>query len=477
MNAASTLVLLALAIPIFFGSKRTSLLALVAGTMFLGQGVSFNIGLNIYPMRFLVLVAFLRVLRRREMTFSGLNELDRAFIGAYGLAVFMYLIRTALGYGTSETISQTSTLSKVGGFCDMFLGYFAFRGLLRGTDDLKYLLLRFPLLLLPYVASLAVERVSGANPLGMLGGPPYMWLDAEGRARCFGSFAHPSLLGTFGASFLLLYVALFFERSARMRATIAMGLCLAIVGLANSGSPVSYLVLGLGIWALWPLRWNVAILKVWAGIGLLITAFAMNAPIWYLPTRISGIVGGSGWHRSYLMERGFADIDKWWLAGMPLDLTVRWFPYVIMDAADMTNLFLQFGVDGGLLALLLLVLALVRAFRRLGRALVATRQLPEGQLSERFLWALAALLIAHIINFFAITYFDQFNMIWMMQMAAISGITAEVLGRSGEVTGTPSASDQIPRAAGRADKAASGPRVMRDARTHAGKPPVPKRPT
>jgi len=454
MNAASTLVLLALSIPIIFGSQRTALLALVAGTMFLGQGVSFNIGLNIYPMRFLVLVAFLRVLRRREMVFSGFNELDRAFIGAYAVAVSMYLIRTALGYGTSEAISQTSTFSKVGNFCDMFLGYFSFRGLLRGTDDLKYFLLRFPLLLLPYVGSLIVERLSGANPLSILGGPPYMWLDAEGRARCFGSFAHPSLLGTFGASFLLLYVPLFFERSARMRATIATGLCLAIVGLANSGSPVTFLILGLGIWALWPLRRKVAMLKVWAAIGLLITAFAMNSPIWYLPTRISGIVGGSGWHRSYLMERGFADIGKWWLAGMPLDLTVSWFPYVIMDAADMTNLFLQFGVDGGLLALLLLVLALVRAFRRLGRALATARQLPEGQVSERLLWTLAALLIAHIINFVAITYFDQFNMIWMMQMAAISGVTSEVLGRSSEATGAPSASDTRPRAAGRSDRTA-----------------------
>ena len=106
MNAASTLVLIALAIPIFFGSRRIALLALVAGTMALGQGVSFNVGLNIYPMRLLVLVAFLRVLKRREMTFSGLNALDRAFISAYGIAVLMYVIRTAWGYGTSETISQ-----------------------------------------------------------------------------------------------------------------------------------------------------------------------------------------------------------------------------------------------------------------------------------------------------------------------------------------------------------------------------------
>lgn len=464
MTAASALVLFALAIPIVVGSRRSALLALVAGTMFLGQGVSFNIGLNIYPMRFLVLVAFIRVLKRREMTFSGLNELDRAFLGAYGFAVVVYLIRTAMGYGTSESISQTSNLSKFGGFCDTFLGYFAFRGLLRGVDDLKHFLIRLPLLLLPYVGSLAVERMSGTNPLGMLGGPPNMWLDAEGRARCFGSFAHPSLLGTFGASFLLLYVPLFFESSTRMRATIAIGCCLAIVGLANSGSPVSFLILGLGIWALWPLRRSVSQLKLGAGIGLLITAFAMNSPIWYLPTRISGIVGGSGWHRSYLMERGFADIDKWWLAGMPLDLTVGWFPYLIMGAADMTNLFLQFGVDGGLLALLLLILALVMAFRRVGRALVAARQLPEDRLSELFLWALAAALIGHIINFFAITYFDQFNMIWMMQMAAISGVTAEVLKRSREreVAGAPSASEQRPDAAGRH----KGRRVARETGNH-----------
>ena len=454
MNAVSALVLIALAVAIFFGSRRNALLAMVAGTMFLGQGVSFDVGLNIYPMRFLALVAFLRVLMRHEMTFSGLNKLDRAFIGAYGFAVLMYVVRTALGYGTSDAISQTSTLSKVGGFCDMLLGYFAFRGLLRGTDDLKHFLLRFPLLLLPYVGSLVVERMTGTNPLGMLGGHESMWLDAEGRARCFGSFVHPSLLGTFGASFLLLYLPLLFERSARMGAAMAIGLCLAIVGLANSGSPVSFLALGLGVWALWPLRRNMATLKIGAALGLLITAFAMNSPIWYLPTRISGIIGGSGWHRSYLLERGFADIDKWWLAGMPLDLTVRWFPYVIMDAADMTNLFLQFGVDGGLLAMVLLILALVIAFRRLGQAQVAVRLLTEGLLTERFLWALAAVLLAHIINFFAITYFDQFNMIWMMQMAAISGLTADVLNRPLAANGEPSSGKDWPGTARPEDRSA-----------------------
>lgn len=454
MNAASALVLLALAFVVFFASQRNALLALVAGTMFLGQGASFEVGVTVYPMRMLVLVAFVRVLTRGEMRVSALNGLDRAFIGAYGFAVLMYVVRTAWGYGTSETISQTSTLSKVGGFCDMFLGYFAFRGLLRSTDDLKHFLLRFPLLLLPYVGSLAVERVTGDNPLGMLGGPPFMWLDVEGRSRCFGSFVHPSLLGTFGASFLLLYVHLLFDRTARMRAAIAMALCLAIVGLANSGSPVTFLGLGLAIWALWPLRRHVGMLKVGAAIGFLVTAFTMNAPIWYLPTRISGIVGGSGWHRSYLLERGFADIDKWWLAGMPLDLTVTWFPYVLLDAADMTNLFLQFGVDGGLLAMLLLLLALVMAFRRLGRALVTARLLPDGQ-SEGFLWALAALLIAHIVNLFAITYFDQFNMIWMMQMAAISGVTAEVLNRSHEAAESPSTGDGYSDTAQPADRNAS----------------------
>jgi hypothetical protein len=441
MNAASALVLLSLVLAVLMASRRNALLALVAGTMFLGQGASFDLGVTIYPMRMLALVAFVRVVARAEMTFSALNGLDRAFIGAYGFAVLMYMIRTALGYGTSEAISQTSTLSKFGGFCDMFLGYFAFRGLLRGTDDLREFLLRFPMLLMPYVGSLAVERITGSNPLGLLGGPPFMWLDVEERARCFGSFVHPSLLGTFGASFLLLYVPFLFESTTRMRAAFAMVLCLAIVGLANSGSPVTFLGLGLVIWALWPLRRNMGMIKLGTGIAFLATAFMMNSPIWYLPTRISGIVGGSGWHRSYLLERGFADIDKWWLAGMPLDLTVTWFPYVLLDAADMTNLFLQFGVDGGVLAMLLLVLALFMAFRRLGRALAAARSLPDGQPSERLLWALAAMLIAHIVNFFAITYFDQFNMIWMMQMAAISAVTAELLRPSQEAAESPSEGD------------------------------------
>ena len=78
----------------------------------------------------------------------------------------------------------------------------------------------------------------------------------------------------------------------------------------------------------------------------------MRDPIWYLPSKMSALIGGGGWHRSYLMDQAIRHIDQWWLAGMPLDLTVNWFPYLVHGAADMTNVYIGFGVDGGLIAML-----------------------------------------------------------------------------------------------------------------------------
>jgi hypothetical protein len=159
-------------------------------------------------------------------------------------------------------------------------------------------------------------------------------------------------------------------------------------------------------------------------IVLLLVVVFMEAPLWYLPGKVSLVLGGDGWHRSRLMEVAFENISKWWLAGMPLDLTRDWFPYLVGGGVDITNVYLGFGLDAGVFAIFIFVLLLVRAFRMLGRALAAVRLTSGGASDEEFLlWGLGAMLVGHISNWFAITYFDQTKVVWFMQCAAIASIT------------------------------------------------------
>ena len=393
--------------------------------MYLGKGASIDLfGLNFFPTRLLGLAGFVNVVRSGAFP-ANLNSMDRAFLVAYGYATMIFLLRTGLGYGTSAEVTQITTMSKFALMIDMTLGYFAFRGLIENVRDLTWLLRALVTLLIPYVALLSLERLTGHNPLAIVGSIPDIWIDGA-RQRCVGSFMHPSLLGSFGASFMLLYIGLTFSKENRVKGAAGVLLCLGIVFLSNSGGPLSFAAVGIGAWLLWPVRTKMEIVRRLMLAMLVVLALIMKDPLWYLPTKISLLFGGSGWHRSYLMHQAAAHVDQWWLAGMPMDQTRDWFPYLVEGAADMTNLFLVFGVDAGLLGMFFLVFFFAKAFRQLGLALSITRRnAKKPNETEYLLWGLGCAHVGHIINFFAITYFDQTAMVWLMQLAAIASLSRQ----------------------------------------------------
>lgn len=424
MNAIGASVLTLLVLVVFLAPRRWALLGMMAGVLYLTQGQAIDVlGLHLYPVRILELAGFIRVMARREFSFSRMNGIDKALILAYGYTAIVFLLRTAMGGGTSSDIGQVSTMDKVGILVDAGLCYFAFRGLVGTVGEFVWFLRSFVVLLVPYVVLLSIERLTGQNPFAIVGGLAQTWVGGD-RIRCFGSFRHPSLLGTFGASLLPLYIGLAFSKNNRFPALAGIGLCLAIVFLSNSGGPASVAAVGVVAWLLWPLRKKMFVVRRAIFGALILLALFMKAPLWYLPDKMSLIVGGDGWHRSFLMNQAFTNIHKWWLAGMPLDQTREWFPYLVMGAVDVTNFYLALGIDAGVLAIVLFVLLLVRAFRSLGQAQAAVRRSSRraGE-TELVLWGLGAALAGHAFNFFAITYFDQIYVVWFMQLAAISTIS------------------------------------------------------
>jgi len=133
------------------------------------------------------------------------------------------------------------------------------------------------------------------------------------------------------------------------------------------------------------------------------------------------------------MEVAFGDIDRWWLVGMDLNQTKDWFPYhpAATGVADITNQYLAFGLDAGLLAMALFIFILIRAFQAIGQALTVVRsaeKIPND--TEYLLWGLGCALLVHIFTWIGITYtFDQTYMIWFMHLAAISSISQTCIAR------------------------------------------------
>ncbi len=347
-------------------------------------------------------------------------------LAAYTYMTAVFLVRTLLGFGTSAEVTMVTTLSKVGELIDVFFLYVACRGLVHEVSDFRWLLEKAVFLLLPFVALVFIERFTWRNPLVILGSIPAIWVDAgDGRIRCFGSFLHPALLGTFGAIMALSYMGLAASRSSRAIGCIGVFLSLMIVILANSGGPITMLAAGMLAWGCWPIRERLKLLR-FAILGMLILlAVIMRDPIWYLPSKMSILFGGGGWHRSFLMNQAIVHLDNWWLAGMPLDMTREWLPYLTLGAADVTNLYLSFGIDGGLMALFLLIGLLVVAFSEIGKSLVASRNARQlERKNELLLWALGASMVGHAANFLSITYFDQTTVVWLLQLAVIASASS-----------------------------------------------------
>jgi hypothetical protein len=421
MNALGAAILAVLLGVILAGTRRLALLAMLAGVLYTNSSQQITVaGLNLFALRFLELAGFARVLARREFSFSRLAKIDR-------LLVLLYAY-TAVVYCLYESSGQAFVAGQA---VDACLCYFTFRGLIQGVEDFRWCLRAFVVLLAPYAVLVVIESVTRHNPFVQAGAIAIgeAW-ERGGRVRCLGTFQHPSLLGTLGASFLPLYIGLAFAPRDRRLALVGAVLCGVIIVAANSGGPVSACAAGLVGWLLWP--WRTRMRRVrWALVGLiLLAAVFLKAPLWYLPAKVSAFSGGGGWHRSYLMQVAFQHLDRWWLAGMPRSETDTWFPYSLasIDSADITNQFLGFGLNGGLVAVALFILLLARAFGNVGQALASLRPNPgASRETEALLWGLGVVLAVHIATWFGIPYFDQTYALWFFHLAAITAVSQQTL--------------------------------------------------
>jgi hypothetical protein len=417
MNALGTLILAVLLFVVLFGSRRSALLGMMAGVMFLTQNSNIDIGgFNCFPTRFLELAGFIRVAARREFSFHQLNKIDRALLLLYFYTTVVFLLRSTEGQAY-----------QIGTTLDVFLCYFTFRGLLSDMEDFRWFLGAFVILLAPYALLVLVESMTGHNPFAVIGGVDggSAWM-RNGRPRCFGSFRQPDTLGMFAASFIPLFIGLAAATREPRRPLIGIGLCVIIVWAANSGGAAGAAATGLACWGFWLFRTEMRKVR-WAIVGVIILlALVMKAPIWYIFAHISSITGGDGWHRSYLLDVSFQHLGKWWLAGIPITETSGWFPYDLATTggADITNQFVAFGLTAGLGALALFLFLLTRTFSQLGGAMAVVRfNSQRSDANEFLLWGLGVMLVVHVMDWFGITYFDQMNVVWYMQLAVISGLS------------------------------------------------------
>jgi hypothetical protein len=147
----------------------------------------------------------------------------------------------------------------------------------------------------------------------------------------------------------------------------------------------------------------------------------MKDPPYFLLARIDITGGSTGYFRAQLIKSTIEHFNEWWLAGT--DFTRHWMPSGIPangEHTDMTNYYIQMGVWGGLLLMLLFISLLVAGFNRIGKALQANKNAPADR--QFLIWTLGAILFGHVTTFVSISYFDQTVVFLYLALACIGSL-------------------------------------------------------
>ncbi len=244
----------------------------------------------------------------------------------------------------------------------------------------------------------------------------------DGQVRAQGPFGHAIVAGTVAAVLLPLFVGLFFLRPrARLLAALAVISATAMALTSGSSTPVltsAAAVVGL---ALWPARKSMRAIRWGLVISLLLAQLAMNSPVWFIINRISGLLGGSGWHRAMLVDNFVRHFWQWWLVGTRANPDWGWSMW------DVDNAYVGAGTSGGFLNFALFIAVIVYGFKVIGGA----RKLAEKYPADlRLIWVLGVALFANTVAYFGIVYFDQAIVAWYALLTMIAVVPTFVARKS-----------------------------------------------
>jgi hypothetical protein len=389
--------------------RRFALVPVIILTCYMTMGERLMIaGGNFTMIRILTMAGWMRIIFRGEVRLLKLNPIDKTVIAWTISSIVMYTLLWQTGQ---------AFINRMGFAYDSFGLYFLFRYLVRDLNDIKRTVRILAILIVPLAAAMLAEKMTGRNIFAVFGGVMEFTRTRDGVLRCQGPFAHPILAGTFGATNIPLFIGMWLQRKKdRLPASLAIVSALVITVTSASSGPLLALIAGVVGFATWfrrhwlrAVRW--AILLVLVGLHLV-----MKAPVWFVIARADVFGGSTGWHRAALIDAAVKHFGDWWLVG--LKDTGVWSGATHL-LADVTNQYIWQGVQGGLLTMVLFILIIVLCFRGIGREVRATRK--TLTLPERLcIWSLGAALLAHVVNYMSITYFDQNFVNWYLLLSMIS---------------------------------------------------------
>ncbi|MGD0059696.1 MAG: hypothetical protein ABSD58_09795 [Verrucomicrobiia bacterium] len=411
LNPLAVALLVVISLVVLYANRQNAVGAFLVAAAFIPLGQQLVVfGLHFHFLRLLLLVGFCRVLVHQELEGFTMNLVDKLFV---------YWALTGIVCG----IFRGPSPETFGSAFNALGTYFLIRVLTNSPEDMVDHLRVLALVVLVIGACMSWEASTGKNPFHVFGGVPEIPADRGERFRCQGPFRNYILAGTFGATLFPLMAGLWFQGgSGRRRAVLGTLGCVMVTVLSTSSGPILCFLAALAGLALWPMRDRMRFFRRSVVVMILGLAVVMKAPVWYLIAKVSDVVGGGGWHRSYVIDQFVKHFSEWWLVGT--SYTAHWAPAGEVIAGDpnnmdITNNYVVQGISGGLLMLGLFLAMIVCCFKIVGRAV---RTDVKGSLDPKLLWTVGVALAAHCTAFFSIPYFDQTAVFWYWLLAVISGI-------------------------------------------------------
>jgi hypothetical protein len=379
----------------------------------IGQQI-YVVGLHLFVLRIVVLVAFIRALASRsvpdEPRFAGgWTNVDSAFT-FYVLSIAIASV--LLFHETGMLINQ------VGYLWDYLLAYFALRILIRDEADVYFVLKCLAVATVPLAIGMIIEQRNMVNVFGMLGGTSLVPQVREGKVRSQGAFEHSLMAGVFAATTIPAMFLLWRTGKAKLFGSIGLLGATLMMWMTNSSSPLLAYVAGIFALLCWPLRKSMKKVRYGIVFALVGLQLVMKAPVWFLIERVDVTGSSSGYHRAELVDQFIHHFWDWWLIGVKDSSSWG------LDMFDVQNQYVNVGEMGGLLAFIFFILVISRSFAMLGNA----RKAVDGDKDQEWiLWCLGSAMFANVVGFFGVNYFDQSRVWWFILLAMISAIASPIL--------------------------------------------------
>src|SRR5271165_3222762 len=249
-------------------------LPLLLGSVYITRFQTLEIGPMHFPtMRILIAVGLLRVIMNGERISGGMNSLDRI------ASLWAIWNICSIAFHRSDVL-----IGRCGTLFEIVVAYYLFRVFVRGIEDVRTVFKIVCILLVPLAATMLQEKLSGNNPLSLVGFGPAQVVTTNGHFRAQGSFAHPILAGTVGG--ICVPMAIYFWRENRKLALVGLMATLGIVFASGSSGPIMTTLAAVTALSLWLARGQVRTIR-WLAVCLVIAlSFLMNSPVYYLMGKI-----------------------------------------------------------------------------------------------------------------------------------------------------------------------------------------------